>query len=512
MKKSPLIIIGIDAGDPQLLERWAGDGTMPNLNKIMNSGCWGHTSGRDLLFEHGSWLSISSGVSRREHGYHHYRQLKPQTYELELVTGDRLGVPPFWSTLQGTGTKCAIIDVPETSPLPDLSGIQLSDWAVHDPQSLAAAHPPDLLADVKRQFGKQIIVHEQYDSDLETDLVIYQELMERVEKKGSLCRHLLAGDDFDLVFAVFAEAHTGAHQFWGYRSEAQGLQKVPPPNPLMHAVHDIYQAIDREIGMMLDQLPKEANVFIVSSVGLLDHFPMGGLIEDFCFKLGYQIRPAQNEAPLSLLGIGRKLIPESLRIEISKRMLSREARERIVSDQFHNGTDWTRTTAFTTPSTFMSFLWVNLRGRQPQGFVNPGSEYQELLDQLTADLQLLIDPQTEQAAVRRVWQTCKLFDIDPSNSHLPDLLVEWVPRPTFVERLNHPRATLLQTKPEFFRGSDHIRSGFVAASGPAIIGPQRVADLDVLDLAPTFLHILGIPQPSEMIGQVVPEFGGEDQK
>ncbi len=510
MKKAPLIIIGIDAGDPKLLERWAADGTMPNLNRIMQSGCWGQPSGKELLFEHGVWLSIITGVSRREHGYYHYRQLRSNAYDLELVSGNKLPVAPFWNAFKGTGKKAAIIDVPESSAIPEVEGIQLIDWAVHDAQSSAAAHPPGLLEDVRLQFGEQIIVEEQFESDLETDTVLYRQLMNRIEKKSLLCQSLLAGDEYDLVFLVFAEAHTGGHQFWKYRPDASGLEKVAIPNPLMDGVRDIYQAVDREIGILLEQLPNEANVFVLSSVGLQDHYPMGGLIQDFCFKLGYQARSEPAAVPRSPLDWGRRLLPESWRIAASKHLLSRESRERIVSNQFSGGTDWSQTTAFATPSTFMSFLWANLRGRQPQGIVDPGQEYEELLHKLSEDLRLLIDPQTNETAVLQVWPSCAIFEIDPRCFRLPDLLVEWKPRPTFIERLHHPRAELMQKKPEFFRGSDHIRSGFIAAAGPSITGQQYIGDLDVLDLAPTFLHMLGAPASQEMTGQLIPQFTNDN--
>ena len=416
MKEPMLVIFGLDAGDPDLLEKWAADGSMPNLQKIMGQGCWGRTTGADLLFEHGAWLSITSGISRRENGYHYFRQLKPQSYELELKTGPDFAAPPFWSLISGNELRIAIIDVPDTTPIPGLPGIQLSDWAVHDPQHPPAAQPPELLAEVKRLFGKQNIIDEKYESNIDNDQLMRQQLLQRVEKKGDLCRHLLAQDEYGLVFIGFAEAHTGAHQFWKYRPGAQGLEAVPAPNPLQDAVHDIYQAIDRELGALLAELPPAANLFVVSSVGLLDHYPMSGLIEDFCFKLGYQVPPPSGGESRSLPAVGRRLIPESWRIALSKRLLSREAREKIVSNQFQMSSDWSRTAAFATPASHMSFLWINLRGRQPQGIVAPGPEYEELLGRLTADLQQLINPETGQKAVARVWHVCELFDLDPLHS------------------------------------------------------------------------------------------------
>ena len=93
-----------------------------------------------------------------------------------------------------------------------------------------------------------------------------------------------------------------------------------------------------------------------------------------------------------------------------------------------------------------------------------------------------------------------------STHRLPDVLVKWVPNPDFVERLTHPNAELRQVKPEFFRGTDHSASGFIAAAGPAVSGRRFIGEIDVLDLAPTFSALIGVPSPERMSGKVIPQF------
>lgn len=346
---SPLVILSLDAGIPELIERWAQEGFLPNLASIMQRGCWGKTAGAELICEHGAWVSLLSGVSRGQYGYHYFRQLKPGTYELQTVTGTDVGVLPFWSRLQGQDKKVAIIDVPDIHPLPGLAGIQLADWAVHNPLFPPSAEPPDLMQDVQRVFGKQINIDENLESSFTEDQQIYRRLLERIEKKGKLCRHLLAKDNFDLVVAVFAESHTGGHQFWKYRPEAQGREKVMEVSELTHGIRNIYQAIDRQIGLLLEQLPSEANIFVVSSVGLHDQYPAGGLIEDFCRKLGYQTAPETGSPSFSPIALIRQIVPQAWRIALS-RHLPRETRERLLADQFRGSINWQKTTAFATPS------------------------------------------------------------------------------------------------------------------------------------------------------------------
>ncbi|MEM9945856.1 MAG: alkaline phosphatase family protein [Cyanobacteria bacterium P01_D01_bin.36] len=491
---NPLVILGLDAGDPELIQRWVQAGELPNLAGLMNRGCYGRITGPELVFEDGVWVNLFSGRSASHHGYHYFRQLqKPGSYGLKPVWGPDFDSPAFWSYLQGSSQKVALIDVPEVLPIEKLQGIQLADWAVHRPLVPPSTQPPELLAQVQRIFGRQINIHENFDADLATDQKIYQRLLTRVKKKGELCRQLWSQDDYDLMVAVFAESHTGGHQLWSYAASE-------PDRPLQDGLKSIYQAIDREIGLILQQLPDSANVFVVSPLGLQDQYPTGGLMADFLLKLGYRTVPTPSDQPVSLspMAILRRLLPESVRIALSQ-FLSRDIREGLLSDQFQGGTDWSKTTVFMIPSEFSSYLHVNLKGREPMGIVEPGDEYEALLQRLEQDLRQLIDSRSGEPAVQDVLRPGALFG-ETSHDTLPDIVVKWRPGADFMETVVHPQATLRQEKPEFFRGSDHNQAGFMAAAGPAISTRGEIGPVALKDMAPTFLSLMGQPVPDSLVG------------
>ncbi|HLE26392.1 MAG TPA: alkaline phosphatase family protein [Thermodesulfobacteriota bacterium] len=501
-KYSPLVILGIDAGDPVFIQHWAKEGCMPTVASIMNRGCWGQTAGPELLSEHGVWKSLFSGISRSQHGYYYFRQLKPGTYDLKTVTGDDIEASPFWSYLHGQDKKIAIIDAPDGRPLPGLPGIQLANWATHnnlDPHRFTTtSEPTELLEEVRRNFGPKLVTMENHESTFDEDSRIYRQLMNQVEKKGALCRHLLASDRFDLIVIVFAESHVANHQFWKYYIEAKDGKTTE--HNLTHAIRNVYKGIDREIGLLLKQLPNNSNVFTVSSVGMEDDYPTAGLIEAFCRKLGYQASSESNGGSFKPTNLVRRMVPESCRIALS-RYLPREKRERLLAEQFRSGTNWRKTTAFSIPASYTSFIRVNLKGREPEGIVEPGAEYMALLQRIEADLMQLVDHQTNELAVTIVAKTVELFGCEPHVS-LPDLFVEWKPG-RFMQRVVHPRAELVQKKPDFYRRSDHSSKGFVAAAGPYIHMRGALGNVEVLNLAPTFLYLMDEPIPRVMTGQVI---------
>ncbi len=494
----PLVILGLDVGDPEWLERWVSEGYLPTLASIIERGVSARTTGPDLVTEHSVWVSLISGISVGQHGFYEYKRLRPGAYELETITGRDVEAPPFWS--HTPARRVIAVDIPHCYPEPPTNGFHLSEWASHHPYYAPAASPEGSLQEVERSFGGQIHIPEELDGKLRTDRRIYERTLDRIEKKGALCRRLMSRDRFDVAVVVFGDSHLASHQFWEYRPEHSGERKHDPRGQLTHATRSVHQRIDYEMGAILDQLPADTNVCIVSSTGLLDHFPTTGLIDTFCRQLGYQASPS-GSGGMTPMGVVRQLVPHRLRYALS-RWLPQETQLRLMNEKFQSGTDWGRTTAFAIPSFFTSFLRVNLAGREPQGIVKPGAEYEALLDRLETDLGQLTHAKTGQSVVEDVVRTGAVFG-DTSTDVLPDLFVVWRPHQEYMDRVVHPKGELVGFPPEIFRGSDHSRSGFVALAGPSVRS-RPIGDVSLLDLAPTFLALIGEPAPAEMPGKPLP--------
>lgn len=494
--KSPLVILGLDVGDPDSIERWAQEGYLPTIAALMRRGAWGRTGGAELISELGIWVSVFSGLSRAQHNYFFLRQVEPGSYNLTTFDGTRAEAKPFWHAFRGRDKKIAVADIPDIAPIPGLKGFQLSDWGVHYPFFSPTAEPRELNVQAQRVFGSLVRIDEKLFSRLESDTKIFHRLIERIGKKGSFLRQLLQRDRYDLVAFVFGETHTASHQFWRYRPETN---PDAPTNPLTHAIREVYARIDRELGLVLEQLPRDANVFLIGSNGVEEIYPTQGLIEDFTRKLGYQIAAPPLARRLDALSLARRAIPEEWRIALG-RHAPPSVQTRILANQLRTSSDWNKTRAFPIPATFASFLRVNLRGREPAGIVAPGRDYDRLLEQIESDLNQLIEPQTGARAIRRVERVTDLFHCAP-HPYLPDLIAVWQPSHHFIPDVHHPRAELHQVKPGFFRGNEHSFNGFIAAAGPAIQAKGKIAEVSILDLTPTFLSLLGEEQPSAMTGQ-----------
>jgi predicted AlkP superfamily phosphohydrolase/phosphomutase len=504
--RGPVVLLGFDAADAELVERWAREGRLPAVARLMERGAWARTGGEELLFEHGIWTSIFSGVSIARHGFHFFWQPVPGTYALELKKGRDIGVSPFWAALAGTGRTVLVMDPPDTEPVRGLPGLQISEWATHShyPPLTLSAEPASAVAEVRAIFGEREQIGETIGATPEHDREMVERLVARAARKGATVRTLLERASYDVVVAVFAEAHTGAHQAWEYRRDAKG-DGPRPDHGLGDGLLRLCQAVDAEIGRIVDALPESANVFVVSSVGLLSQYPTEELLEKFCRELGYQPAPerapAAADAPAprrSPTAILRALLPDRVR-DLVNRLLPLSVQARLLSEKFAGATDWARTTVYAPPGYYTGCLRVNLRGREPQGIVEPGAEYDALLTRVEADLHALTDAESGEPVVDHTVRLREVFG-DARHPALPDLVVFWREHDRPLRRLRHPRVELTQAPHAFHRGSHHTTNGLLVAAGPGVRRAGPMAEVSPLAIAPTLLALLDIAPPETMTG------------
>jgi predicted AlkP superfamily phosphohydrolase/phosphomutase len=162
--------------------------------------------------------------------------------------------------------------------------------------------------------------------------------------------------------------------------------------------------------------------------------------------------------------------------------------------------DWSRTKAYSQGN--FGQIFVNLKGRQPQGCVDP-KDLRSYLDDLKAGLREIPHPETGEPLVEAIYEREELYH--GPHSHLaPDLTV--VPKDWRYRTIGlHDFTTNTVIGPAFGPTGDHRTTGVLIAHGPAFRAGSTPEGATLLDIAPTVLHLLGVPVPADMDGRVLTE-------
>ena len=114
-----VLLLAIDAANPQLLQQWAHDGTLPHIQLLMSRGLTGRTRSVPGFYVGSTWPSFYTGVTPARHGFHYLTQLKRGTYDFYHPADHGIvKCDPFWMNLSDAGRRPAELQGSPSSMFP----------------------------------------------------------------------------------------------------------------------------------------------------------------------------------------------------------------------------------------------------------------------------------------------------------------------------------------------------------------------------------------------------------
>jgi predicted AlkP superfamily phosphohydrolase/phosphomutase len=276
-------------------------------------------------------------------------------------------------------------------------------------------------------------------------------------------------------------------------------------------VRDIAVEIDQQLGRLMERLPEGATLFLVSLHGMMPEYGATDLLPRFLDRwAGVERAPGERAAygtdslASRLLSRVRVASPPALRSRLkvfAPYWLRQNFRAHYYMSECGQQ-NWAGMRAFCLPSDDHGYIRVNLKGREPQGLVEPGSDYARLLDELTEELHAWRDTEHGGPVVDQVIRPQERWP-GPFSVGMPDLVVTWrCERPLTAVRTRRHGEIRLERRMHM-RSGVHRSRGFMLARGPHIHAGRVLEGGHALDLPPTILATLPASIPQHLDGRVL---------
>ncbi|MBK6583372.1 MAG: alkaline phosphatase family protein, partial [Gammaproteobacteria bacterium] len=292
---------------------------------------------------------------------------------------------PFWHELAAQGRRLLVMDIPFCAVDPNHRGMQLSGWGGHEWSERRESWPAGLLSEIEREFGPYPIaatIDDAWEQGGPDELI--GGLLDGIERRTGILERLGRAQDWEFLYTVFHEAHSAGHFLWHLNDPDHPRFSAQESAVHGNGVLRIYQALDAALGRLLRGLARDVPFAVVLSHGMGPNYNGNHLLPALLARFDEHYFGASRggESVNRLNWLWESTIaqlPARLRYHARSR-LPMYLRQWLSSKRRQNEQQWRSSGAFALPGLDgFSALRINLRGREPQGIIAPGREYDDYL-------------------------------------------------------------------------------------------------------------------------------------
>jgi predicted AlkP superfamily phosphohydrolase/phosphomutase len=450
-------IIGMDCAEPSLVfDRFKHK--LPTLTRLAAAGAWGRLRSCDPCITVPAWMSMMSSRDPGVLGFYGFRNRVDYSYDkLAFANSKSVKEPLLWDYLGKGGKQSILLSVPQTYPPRPVNGCLVTDFLTPS-TSVQWTYPPELKQELTQEFGEYLFDVPNFRTDDKARLKA--DLFRMTEQRFAVARHLVTTRDWDLFMMVEMGTDRVHHGFWKFMDPTH--PKYERGNPFENVIEEHYILVDSLIEELLELLPPETAVLLVSDHGAKGM--AGGIcINEWLIRQGYLVL---KERPKELTRFDKLQV------------------------------DWTRTRAWGEGG-YYGRVFLNVAGREPQGVI-PRTECTSFRDRLIQEIEAIPDDHGKPIGTRAM----KAEDLYQQCNGVPsDLLVyfgnlHW----RSVGTVGHPGIHTFEndTGPD---DANHAEYGIFIFAGPKIRPLGQIEDRHLMDITPTVLTMMGQAVPPQLQGR-----------
>jgi predicted AlkP superfamily phosphohydrolase/phosphomutase len=460
-KAQKVAVIGLDCAEPSLVfDRFRG--LLPNLEKLMRNGMSGKLRSCDPPITVPAWSVMMSSKDPGTLGIYGFRNRSDHSYEkMSFATGTAVKEPRVWDYIGRVGKKVILLGIPGTYPPRPVNGVMVGCFLTPGIDS-NYTFPSDVKDEIARVVHPYMVDCPEFRTDNKERLL--KDIYLMTEKRFALAQHFLRTRPWDFFMMVEMGTDRIHHAFWKYTDPAHS--RYEPGNRYENAIRDYYVYVDGQVGRLLQQIPQDAVVLIVSDHGAKS-MDGGICINEWLIQQGYLV----------------------LKQEYPKK-----------PTRFADlAVDWSRTRAWSEGG-YYARVFLNVQGREPLGVI-PKGEYEVFRDRLAKEIGDIPDDKGRPIGTQ-VLKPQELYR--KVNGVAPDLFayfggLRW--RSVGSVGLNTVQTIENDTGPD---DANHAEEGLMILTGPGVPANVRWDSGQLIDIAPTLLKVMGVEVPPDMQGTPIP--------
>lgn len=506
-RKPRIAVIGIDGATFLTLDPLIDAGLLPNFARLRREGASGPLRATSPPNSPLGWAAFMTGKNAGKHGLFGFFTFEPERYRLSVSTGGRIASRVLWEITSAAGLRSAAVNVPYSYPPRAVDGVTVS--GMDTPHGRPFTNPPAFESDLLAAVPDYQVEMELPRGTEARKLHFIEHGRAYVKARAKALDVVWEHTDPDLFVGVFTATDRIHHFLWAELDPSHPRHDPKLAPACRSLLEDVYREIDAALGRAIDRVGEDGAVFVVSDHGF-SGVQKTFFIHHWLHSRGYLALTTnpRGDTSMSMLRMLRarprlyalardlkRRIPGLRTREMSRRSIGASAPYRKI--------DWTATRVCYVNN---QGLRINLAGREPKGVVAP-ADYEALRDELIMQALEIRDPETGHPVYARAVRRESLYHGGHESATADVVLVEVNGSANADENFS----TSAQINPDRLdrrfaaRGipGNHADFGVLMAYGRGIATQARIDGAALEDVAPTLLHLLGLPVPRTMDGHVL---------
>jgi len=491
---SRVLLIGLDGATFDVLNPLMDAGKMPHLKSMIEVGAVGPLESTKPPITPAAWTTFMTGKGPGKHGIIDFLRYNPTTNALEFNNNTKISqeTPTIWQILSDKNYRVGSIHVPMTYPPEPVNGFMISGFDT--PPGRCFTYPESLQHELMERYPDY--THEKKwerkalggDSLFEKNIEYISQSFERGHDLARFCGEKYG---WDVIMVLYKLVDNLQHKAWRH-IDRRTRDSDPRRRDI---VIDCFRRLDQTLGRLRKFADEhDATILIMSDHGhgSLDGKAQPNLLLSEWGYLG--LRTPVSRAKARGATWWRRLVRNPGSSPVNQ----------LSAAEGDLAFDWSRTKACVLHAGIYGFLYINLKGRQPEGIVEP-ADYASLRNEIRERLLSATCKDRDGRSMHifpAVHDTASLYGCDRERyPWMPDLLLEPADGLAVVKKIRGS-APVRWIPFDRLEGT-HRLHGIFAALGPGIAAGTPVEDAHIADITPTVLAGLGERVPKDMEGKVL---------